>query len=623
MTSLRLGIQLLASLPSFLLFAQEDLSTNQSSNSKTKKDLPQKTIVANKTLDDVSTTAASVDIVDRTKIDQQQWRLAPEILNSIPGVSIVGGAYPGALNTLVVRGMTTHQTNVLIDGRPMSMNLAGGLPLEHLSLDHLQQVEVLKGPSANLYGSRSMGGLIQLVTRKGKDLKKPEYSFTTEAGSYGYFHNSMSTLGSDHSWDWSINANRTDSEGQRPNSDYKNNSIFANIGYTFSPSLYFELQGNYFNSELGVIGANTSQDFNDQVNYENWSLSPRITWETNDSWTQTLTFMINRYRQVALNEEGFNSNNRISVEDYFIDYQNDIQWNEQFKTTIGLWNQWTTLDRFNDDLGYTDAQEHLSNHALYISNQWNPIDQLYININGRYDYFSDFSAAATGRIGVSYTLPTQTNLFFSFGNAYTPPSPQNTLTALYGNPLLVTPEKSEGLEFGVGQKSRYLDAQCTFFYNRITDLHQYNNLAFQVDVIGKARTQGIETKITLKPYKKLNVEATYTYLNAEGLEGASSARGRLVRRPSHQIYSALTYQPIDPWVISLSATYLIDREDIAGFSRVNLEDLFTVRLTSQYQINKNIKVFGRIENLLGERSQSIAGFPIQSTGAYAGITLTY
>ncbi|MGV2481199.1 UNVERIFIED_CONTAM: hypothetical protein IGO34_30850, partial [Salmonella enterica subsp. enterica serovar Weltevreden] len=88
----------------------------------------------------------------------------------------------------------------------------------------------LRGPASSLYGGKTIGGVINVITRSGRGLEKPQTTAYFEAGSYGSFREGVSTLGSAGDLDWAFDFNRQDLQGQRPNSQFQHTGSAGRVG---------------------------------------------------------------------------------------------------------------------------------------------------------------------------------------------------------------------------------------------------------------------------------------------------------------------------------------------------------------------------------------------------------
>ena len=571
-------------------------------------------VTATKTETERWRTASSVTVIDRQRIEDQQYKLVPDALRQVPGLTIADRGTPGSVNGIFVRGTNSDQTLVVIDGRPVPANLAGLYNIETMSLDNVERIEVLRGPAASLYGGKTLGGVINIITRSGKGLKKPETTLSFEAGSYGSFRESLGTRGAAGIYDWSLELSRQNTQGYRINSQFQLNNVAAKFGAQLAKTLRFDLDLRYYNADVGVPGPATgfgANDPDDHVLSEYWSISPRLVWEANDRWTQTLTYQFGNFRQVATNfTTTFGLNNRITSRNHFFEYQSVFKATDWWTITAGAWLQDIGYSRSSDNAfpanGY-DVDQAETNWALYLQSQAEILTGWNITAGIRRDTYSDFKDATTWRVGTSWLIPwTQTILHVNYGTAFAPASPQNREAALFGDPTFLKPEQSKGMEFGIEQPfaNKKGTLSLTYFRNSISNLIVFLPPFGPLQQINSARTAGLEAALSYAPTDRYGFTAQYTYLDANDL----TAGVRLVRRPRHMITGDAWVKPVDKLRLGIGAIYIIDREDGFGTSQANIEDYLRLRITASYQITPHIELFARVENLLGEKYQEVLGY---------------
>ncbi len=643
----RLGAAFYA-LAGLSLLGGNTLSGQENQEDKKTKTLELNPVVitATRTETEVDKTAASITVISREQIEQAQFRQLADALRTVPGMTVVNPGVTGNVATVLTRGTATKDTLLVIDGRPVPFNLAGSFNVETMALDNVERVEVLRGPAASLYGGRSMGGVINIITRSGQGLEKPETTAFFEAGSYGTFREGLSTLGSAGDVDWAFEASRTDIQGQRLNSQFEQSNVAGRIGWQIAEDLRFDLDTRYYTAKVGVPGSryrflpgpgfstvvvsNSGADPDGHLLTEFWSISPRLTWETNDRWTQTLTYSHSQFRQAASDINGFfmtspEQNNRISSRTDWLEYQSIVQITDAWKLVAGAWMQDQNIYRFNDNSGIVDIDQNFTNWALFLQTQAEVLPGLNVLGGLRYDSFSDFEDGGTYRVGISYRVPVlKTLLHANYGTAYTPPTPQDLTPVFGGNVNLMDVEYSRGYEIGIEQPlfADKLVLHATAFRNDIRDTYQYLPPFFEPQAVGEATTQGIESGFAWSPCKEFSLDFGWNYLDARD----DTNDVRLVRRPRHSLNGAITVHPHENVTVSLSAVYLIDREDFIGvppFDQQDAEDFLNVRLSANWRVTKNVEVFGRIENLLGDQYEEIPGFPALDTGAYAGVKIRF
>lgn len=593
------------------------------------KALPERVITATKTETERWRTASSVTVIDRKKIDEQQLKMVPDALRQVPGLTIADRGTPGSTNGIFLRGTNSDQTLVVIDGRPVPANLAGLYNIETMALDNVERIEVLRGPAASLYGGKTLGGVINIITRSGRGLEKPQTTLSWEGGSFGTSRESLGTRGAAGIYDWSLELSRQDTQGYRINSQMQLNNAAAKFGAQLADTLRFDLDLRYYNADVGVPGASTgfgANDPDDHVLTEYWSISPRLVWETTDRWTQTLTYQFGNFRQAASNfTPAFGLNGRITSRNHFWEYQSVFKATDWWTITAGAWVQDISYSRSSDNafpFSAYDVDQAETNWALFLQSQaeilpgWNIVGGI------RHDEYSDFNDATTWRAGTSWRMPwTQTVLHVNYGTAFAPASPQNREAALFGNPAFLKPEQSKGFEFGIEQPfaNNKATVSLTYFRNSINNLIVFLPPFGPLQQINQARTEGMEAAFNWQPCDSFGFSAQYTYLDADDL----TAGTRLVRRPRHTISGDVWVKPVPKFRIGLGALYIIDREDGFGAAQRDVEDYLRLRLTASYNVCDHLDIFARVENLLGERYSEVLGFPAMRTGAYAGFRLRF
>jgi vitamin B12 transporter len=115
------------------------------------------------------TTLRDATVITREDIDAAGPLSLGELLERHAGVELRATGGPGQPQGLFIRGAGTSQTLVLVDGMRTSSATIGTTAIEHLPLELVERIEVVKGPLSSLWGSDAMGGVVQIFTR-GKDV---------------------------------------------------------------------------------------------------------------------------------------------------------------------------------------------------------------------------------------------------------------------------------------------------------------------------------------------------------------------------------------------------------------------------------------------------------------------
>lgn len=147
--------------------------------------LPMLVVTANRTPLPIERLGASVTVIPAEDIQSFGTKSLADVLRGTPGLNITESGGPGSLTNVSLRGSNPGQTLVLIDGIRVgdASSTDGALDFGALSAVDIERIEVVRGPQSALYGSDAMGGVINIITRKGE--RTPRRSVQVEAGSYG------------------------------------------------------------------------------------------------------------------------------------------------------------------------------------------------------------------------------------------------------------------------------------------------------------------------------------------------------------------------------------------------------------------------------------------------------
>lgn len=205
-------------------------------------------ITANRTVEDRKESTAAVTVFTRADIDRLQPVNVADLLTRVPGVQIVQSGGRGSQTSVFMRGTKTAQTLVLVDGMRVGSVTAGGAngALEHLNIDQIERVEVLRGSRSAVYGSDAIGGVIQVFTRRsaGEGLQG---RIRVAAGNKGVWERSAGISGGDQNTRFNLNASLDEmtgfdrtTGGDSLSSDddaYRNKAISFSLSHAFNEQL--------------------------------------------------------------------------------------------------------------------------------------------------------------------------------------------------------------------------------------------------------------------------------------------------------------------------------------------------------------------------------------------------
>jgi vitamin B12 transporter len=617
-------------------------------------DVPTVVVTATRYPVDVATVGSSITVITAEDLQQQQTRFVSDILREVPGLAVNRSGTFGTLTQVRIRGAEGNHTLVIIDGVEVN-DPAGGNEFDFgdLLASDIERIEVLRGPQAILYGSNTIGGVINIITKRGKG--EPTATARAEGGSFYTFDGGASVGGGGETVNGylGLSGYRTAginiSQNGGENDGYENITLNGSINakpidiLTLSGTLRFvdaELQYDDFGPETDSSGFIIPSDADETD--ERTSLSGRA--------QAKLTLFDGMFENVvgysglrttnkakSNGDESFNFNAQTNTVDYqgnvFVDTPDLADANHVF--TFLYERQQQTGDNFSVFSGHKNFNSIINNGYAgeYRIGLW---ERLFLTAGARYDQNSQFEDFISPRFtGAFLVTETGSRLHASWGKGVQNP----TLTELYGffatfvgNPDL-KPENSTGWDAGVEQSflDERLVVDVTYFNNRIRDFisSQFipalgRSQPFNLD--GTSKIQGVEMAATAKINEGLTLKAAYTYTDGEDPDG-----DELVRRPPHVASTDVNYAFLEDddgrnrANVNFNVDYNGSQKDFVFSSPTferstrTLDDYWLVNLAASYEFLPGLAVVGRIENLFDQDYEEVYGYQSPGIGGYAGL----
>lgn len=212
-------------------------------------------VTATKVEKELLEVPSSVSIVTAEDIKKSSARTVGELLQDVPGVQISNSGGQG-LKRISLRGEGVNRTLILIDGQQIVENksMDGTALMIHTAL--IERIEIIRGPSSVLYGSNAIGGVINIITKKGG--KKPvEGSFNLAYNGASQGHSeSASVFGKTHGLEYRVTASNNMQQQLRtpvglvPHSAFEQQNYGAYLAYNFNDNYKLGASYDYFTSDI-------------------------------------------------------------------------------------------------------------------------------------------------------------------------------------------------------------------------------------------------------------------------------------------------------------------------------------------------------------------------------------
>lgn len=568
-------------------------------------------------------TPADISVITKEEIADQNYASASDALRAIPGVNVLGSGAKGSSmgqDKILLNG--DERVLVLVDGRRMNLGSSGNSSADWLPpVNAIERIEVLKGGGSALYGTDAVGGVINVIMKKGSDIGN-HVTVKAAGGSWNAEQYAISASGSTDSGLGLIVSATKERRGEYKFKNANGKSqLLKNSGYD-DTGVIVKLDQKV--GEDNRIGVNF-----EHINAEGGSPFGFSKWGTTDSHKRISNNVALRYDwNESSDEKGYvqvyknyqhahfrspSASNQSNFTDSTVGFeaQQNFKFSETDELTVGMEYYKTTVD--NTAL-YTGERD-INNKAIFAENRWEFAPSWQLNTGLRYDHHSKYGSEVTPKVALNKKFDENSNAYLSWGRVFNAPTTDDLFWHqvdssewgtfyTYGDPNL-KPEKGYVWTFGGNTKlNEKTSLSASVFYSKITDAIDWDytsvpNYTLAVNV-NKEKRRGLELSLNHDFDDNLSAYASYTYVQVKQDKGYGFAKD-LTTKPN--IYRAgLKYKNAD-WLFTLNANA------VTGQSEKKFVDssYFTLDLGAQYKINDNAKVFINGYNLTNARYAEFGG----------------
>lgn len=598
------------------------------------EDIGEIVVTASRHEEPLGEVGSSVDVIYEEDIEDIT---VLDVLRTVPGLTVVQNGGLGGYTSIYIRGAESYHTLVMIDGVEMNNPISPTRTFDwaHLLVDNIERIEIVRGPQSTLYGSDAIGGVINIITKKGTE--KPIVGAILEGGSYYTFRETVYTSGPNYS----VSLTHIDSNGfsRATGGDeedgYENTTFTGKIGMDLFQGLRWNLTWRYQDTSSDI----DDDAFDDDPNYVadtiNFSGKTGITHSVKDWWKYELNFSWldsrNEYRDpVDILEPMEDTKAWYDGVNLKGDWQNTIEIGDISTIVTGLEyqeEQGKSYSRMSSIFGEFISEfskEVVDTVGLYIQNTLRLWERLVVTVGGRYEEHEIFGNHTDYKVWANYTVPKlETRLKGSIGTGFKAPS-LFQLYSIYGSTEL-EPEEVESYDIGFEQPffGERLIAGITYFHNDFSDLIDWDDNLWKYRNISKAQTSGVEAEVSWQLVSWLNAGLTYTYLETED----KTTGKELDRRPMHTYGMAVNWYPTEKYTVRMDLIYVGERKDIDytkfPYEQITLDGYTKVDVSLHYKIHPSCEIFGRIENLLDEKYQEVYGYQTARISGYGGLKVEF
>jgi vitamin B12 transporter len=602
---------------------------------------------------EASKTGSSVTAMSGEEIRSSGFSQLSDVMRTFPGMHVNQSGSRGSLTQFRVRGAEANHLLVIIDGVPANAVGDGEYNFADIPIDDIERVELLRGPQSGLYGANAHSGVLTIVTKSGRGLRKPEFNARFEAGTQKSAEAAATFRGALGPIYGSVTATSATTNGFNIARDgfetdgAKRTAVTAKTGIDLTP--YFNVEGFLRHARRHAESDPQDPNFLNTGLVENARGYSTTVQETlarvegtvklfDERWIQSAKWTGSRLNLVSLENFAQSSSSLGTAET--LSYKSAllldsmIAGGEKHRLTALVEHRreqfsFDSIFLFGPDLDAARAGR--TRRSTGVAGEY-VLDLLAtgttVSAAVRQDYNEPFEDQLTWRLSLSQKVaPIGGRLHASVGRGVTNPSfieQFGFLTSTFvPNPDLV-PESSIGWDAGWEQTfwNGRVIVDVTYFNSRLeheivlVSLPLFKSSVKNLD--GASTRQGVEATAKFRPLDWLTLAGTYTYTDARDDKGDQE-----IRRPRH--------------AVSGSATVLFDQ----GRGKATLNVVYNGKMpdtiftfpSSTTTLNAYTLVGGQIsydttpwstiyvrgENVFNQRYEEVFSYRSPGAGVYAGV----
>ncbi|MEW7859559.1 TonB-dependent receptor [Pseudomonas chlororaphis] len=417
--------------------------------------LPDTLISANRQVEARNDSSAANTVFTRDDIDRLQPSSVTDLLQRVPGVQVAQSGGRGSVPGIYIRGTSSAQTLVLVDGQRIGSSSSGDSNLQHLNIQQIERVEVLRGSRSVIYGSDAIGGVIQIFTRRSAE-QGLQPRLHLGVGSHQTWERSIGLSGGDQQTRFSLGASLDDTAGSnrthesyasdRDDDAYRNQSLSLSLSHAFNDdweaglNLLDNRGKSEFDNPFGRFDSSTFESF-PQKPYSEFavsSFSSYVDGRINEAWKSRLELGHSENREKTFDKL---SDERTVFNTYrdSVNWQNDLTLDERNSLIVGGdWYQ----DRVNSSTAF--AEDSRWNRAAFVQHRFKA-NSFSTELGLRRDQNQQFGGQNSWSGTLTLPLNADNDVLLTYSEGFRAPTFNDLYYPDFSNPDL-KPETSKSYE---------------------------------------------------------------------------------------------------------------------------------------------------------------------------------
>ncbi|MEO7105814.1 MAG: TonB-dependent receptor [Rhodoferax sp.] len=573
--------------------------------------LDQSVVTASRVATPITDVIADVSVIDRATLDLAGQSSLRDLLAQLPGVQITSnGSYRSATGVFL-RGASTTQTLVLIDGVRVGSATSGGASFENMPLSRIERIEVLRGAASALYGPDAVGGVIQIFTREASQGLQADA--TVGAGTDGQQQAGASVRGTSGMLGYSLGVSREKATGisvisnpaassYNPDEDgFDATSVDAkltaklNREHAVSLSLLhnkndYQFDSTPFPNPLGLNRLTT--DARSTINMNNATFKWDAQWLS--QWHSTLTAGTSDEQSLSdyfrMSDGAFGGETKFNTNRRQLTWQNDITLDKDVLSVM----MESRNEAVDSSTVYTVTSRDVRSALLsYAFNRplWNAL------LVARNDDNSQFGSFNNWAVSGGYRLTDTLRAVASVGTSFQAPTFNQLYYPGYGNTAL-EPQRNRATEAGLKYHSGDLSMGAVVYNNDIQ--------GFILPATNVQSSQAVLRGVTLSGEWQSgdsSYSLSYDYADPRSYSTNPASNDLRLVRVARNVFNARINHSFSTVGVFGELKVSSDREDnnLAFNGRDILPGYTVLNLGLNYKVQKNVSVLARLNNATDEK----------------------
>jgi vitamin B12 transporter len=559
-------------------------------------------------------------VLTQKEIRDSQAVDLPTLLRSEAGFEMAqNGGIGSVFSPLSLRGSTSARTLVLVDGVRIEDTAFNATALQHIMLDQVERVEIVRGNVSSLYGSNAVGGVIHVFTKRGRG--EPAPSAEVMAGSRDSSELLLGYGGEAGATRFNLSASRFDTRGfsaidpavapnANPDPDgYRNESLALSASHRLSSRHEVGLSLFRISAWLDYDDARFALPTDEHRSNEDLAMT-QIFWEARflEPWKARFTAAESTdYRTDTLNNA---FNNRSNSRTRQVIWDNELRVTPAHLLTAGIEGRRQVLASASV-FGDSPLRER-EVEALRLG-YLGRLDRHTLQANLRSEDYSDFGSADTYLLGYGFDLTDAWRFTASRSTAFRAPTFLD-LDPSFGNPQL-EPERARTTEIGVQWASGPQRVRVVAFDTKFRDAIVLDQF-FIPQNVQTATNEGIETSYT-GIVAGFDLRASLTFQDPVEQDRTTAATQQALRR-AKKLAALAVHRSVGAWRLGAELRGSGERRDanVNTGATVFEAGYYVVNLLARYHISKNFHLAARLENALDEDYRLAHGYNTAGRGLF-------